>query len=86
MDEATITPYANGPYLVRPPFRLLDQDGNEIETFRGTIALCRCGRSQNRPFCDGTHKLVGFTAESAPASGSPAGRPLSAGGATEPGA
>ncbi len=66
MDEATITPYRNGPYLVRGPFRLLDQDGNEIEVRRGTIALCRCGKSRTRPFCDGTHKLVEFAAESAP--------------------
>lgn len=71
MDEATITPCRNGPYLVRGPFRLLDQEGNEIEVRRGTIALCRCGRSRTRPFCDGTHKLVEFTAPSAPSSVSP---------------
>lgn len=69
MDEATITPYRNGPYLVRGAFRLLDQDGNEIEVRRGTIALCRCGKSRTRPFCDGTHKLVEFAAESAPSAG-----------------
>ena len=34
MDEATITPYRDGPLLVRGPFRLLDQDGNEIEAGR----------------------------------------------------
>jgi CDGSH-type Zn-finger protein len=68
VDEATITPYRNGPYLVRGPFKLLDQDGNEIEMRRATVALCRCGKSRTRPFCDGTHKLAEFTAESAPAS------------------
>ena len=68
MTEATITPYRNGPYLVRGPFKLLDQDGNEIELRRGTVALCRCGKSRTRPFCDGTHKLAAFAAESAPAS------------------
>jgi CDGSH-type Zn-finger protein len=63
--EATrITPYRNGPYLVRGPFTLEDQDGNEIEVGRRVVALCRCGRSQTRPFCDGTHKLVGFEASS----------------------
>ena len=67
MDEAQITPYRDGPLLVRGPFKLTDQDGNEIDARRRTIALCRCGRSQLKPFCDGTHKLVGFRADSAPA-------------------
>jgi len=62
---ATITPYRDGPLLVRGPFRLLDQDGNEIEVRRETIALCRCGKSRMRPFCDGSHKLVRFRAPSA---------------------
>ena len=64
MDEATITPYRDGPLLVRGPFRLLDQDGNEIEVDRGTVALCRCGKSRLRPFCDGSHKVVRFRAPS----------------------
>ena len=64
--EASITPYRNGPYLVRGPIRLLDQEGNEVELRRRTIALCRCGKSRTRPFCDGTHKLIGFESESAP--------------------
>ena len=57
-----ITPYPDGPYLLRGPFVLTDCEGNEIETARRTVALCRCGRSQIRPFCDGTHKLIGFRA------------------------
>ena len=64
MDEATITPYRDGPLLVRGPFRLLDQDGEEIEADRGTVALCRCGKSRLRPFCDGSHKVVRFSAPS----------------------
>jgi CDGSH-type Zn-finger protein len=63
-DEATITPYRDGPLLVRGPFRLTDQDGNEIEIRRETIALCRCGKSRMRPFCDGTHKIIRFNAPS----------------------
>jgi CDGSH-type Zn-finger protein len=59
-----ITPYRNGPYLVRGPFVLVDQDGEEIEVKRRVVALCRCGRSRTRPFCDGTHKAIGFRAES----------------------
>ena len=65
-DPATITPYRNGPYLVRGEFTILDQDGNEITRKRETVALCRCGRSQNKPFCDGTHKVIGFKAGSEP--------------------
>lgn len=71
----TITPYRNGPYLIRGPVVMVDQDGNEIELKRRVIALCRCGRSQIRPFCDGTHKTTGFRAESGvagAASGPPA--------------
>jgi CDGSH-type Zn-finger protein len=63
-DVVTITPYRDGPYLVRGPFVVRDQDGNELPTERRTIALCRCGKSSMRPFCDGTHKLVGFRAPS----------------------
>jgi len=59
-----ITPYRNGPYLVRGPFVIVDQSGNEIEIKRRVVALCRCGRSQIRPFCDGTHKAIGFRADS----------------------
>jgi CDGSH-type Zn-finger protein len=60
-----ITPYRDGPLLVRGPFRIVDQDGNEIETGPGTVALCRCGKSRLRPFCDGTHTLVRFRCPSA---------------------
>jgi CDGSH-type Zn-finger protein len=61
---ADITPYRDGPLIVRGPFTLHDQDGNEIPAGRETIALCRCGKSRIRPFCDGTHKLIRFTAPS----------------------
>ena len=59
-ERARITAYRDGPLLVRGAFRLEDQDGNPIVTPRDTIALCRCGKSRMRPFCDGTHRLVGF--------------------------
>jgi CDGSH-type Zn-finger protein len=61
---AEITPYRDGPLLVRGDFTLRDQNGKEIQTGRDTIALCRCGKSRIRPFCDGTHKLVRFRAPS----------------------
>jgi CDGSH-type Zn-finger protein len=49
---------------VRGPVELVDQDGETIRVDRETIALCRCGKSRLRPFCDGTHKLVRFSAPS----------------------
>ena len=63
-ERATITPYRDGPLLVRGPFRMVDQDGQEIDVGRRTVALCRCGKSRMRPFCDGTHKVVRFSAPS----------------------
>ena len=65
-EIATITPYRDGPLLVRGPVRLQDMHGSEIEVGRETVALCRCGRSQIKPFCDGTHKLTRFRAPSGP--------------------
>jgi CDGSH-type Zn-finger protein len=73
-DGATITPYRDGPLIVRGTFRLLDQDGNEIDPGRETIALCRCGKSGIKPFCDGSHKRSGFSAPSAPSRPRPAAR------------
>jgi CDGSH-type Zn-finger protein len=69
---ATITPYRDGPLLVRGDFRLVDQDGAEIDPGRHTIALCRCGKSGIKPFCDGSHKRSGFSAPSAPSRPRPA--------------
>jgi CDGSH-type Zn-finger protein len=63
-QTTTITPYRDGPLLVRGPFRLTDQDGNEIAVDRQTVALCRCGKSRIRPLCDGSHKVVRFRAPS----------------------
>lgn len=70
-EIATITPYRDGPLLVRGPVRLQDMHGREIEVGRETIALCRCGKSRIRPFCDGTHKLSRFKAPSEAESGRP---------------
>lgn len=65
LTEVEIVPYRDGPYLVRGPFSLKDQDGAPIDASRRTIALCRCGKSRTRPFCDGTHRLIKFQAPSA---------------------
>jgi CDGSH-type Zn-finger protein len=66
-DAVSITPCRDGPLLVRGPVRLIGSNGAPISCQRDPIALCRCGRSQVKPFCDGTHKLVGFRAPAQPA-------------------
>lgn len=86
-DEVVITPYRDGPLLVRGNFRIQDQEGNEIDPGRETVALCRCGKSRIRPFCDGTHALIRFRAPSEPERGRAprsAVRPGDAAGAAEP--
>jgi len=50
---------------VRGPFRLVDPEGRPIENTRSPVALCRCGKSRAKPFCDGTHKLIGFSTQTA---------------------
>jgi CDGSH-type Zn-finger protein len=51
----------DGPYKVTGPVRLIDADGGVFEVEAGRpIALCRCGRSQDKPFCDASHKASGF--------------------------
>lgn len=66
-DEVRIVPYRDGPLIVRGPVVLVDQEGREIDAGRNPIALCRCGRSRIRPFCDGSHS-------SAPPFRAPSGR------------
>ncbi|HEV7584609.1 MAG TPA: CDGSH iron-sulfur domain-containing protein [Solirubrobacteraceae bacterium] len=61
----TVTAYRNGPYLIRGAFSLRDEQGNEIDSGRSIVALCRCGKSRQRPFCDGTHTLAGWPNECA---------------------
>jgi CDGSH-type Zn-finger protein len=54
----------NGPYKVTGPITLIDAEGNEFELPDDgkPVALCRCGGSTTKPFCDGTHSKVGFEA------------------------
>src|SRR5262249_31756330 len=63
VDKPTIQTRNNGPYLVKGPIHLVDGDGKEFTLQGDTIALCRCGQSSNKPFCDGTHNRVGFQAD-----------------------
>jgi CDGSH-type Zn-finger protein len=64
MADVTIKARANGPFKVEGPVRVIDAQGNEFEIPAGdAIVLCRCGRSQSKPFCDKSHRRVGFVAE-----------------------
>jgi CDGSH-type Zn-finger protein len=56
---STSPPSEDGPYLVSGPVDLTDVDGREI-THEDQMALCRCGHSNNKPFCDGTHLTIDF--------------------------
>jgi CDGSH-type Zn-finger protein len=47
-----------GPLLVRGADSVLDDDGVEHEVTRPVVAVCACGKSQRRPWCDGTHKFI----------------------------
>ena len=69
MNDATITPTDNGPYLVQGRITLLDADDNRYD-IDGAIALCRCGHSSSKPFCDGTHEKANFAAVNRAATGS----------------
>jgi CDGSH-type Zn-finger protein len=68
-DPIVIRCRENGPYLIQATVKIVDHLGNEfpIPPGKDNIALCRCGQSKNKPFCDGSHRTVGFqAAEMAP--------------------
>lgn len=85
--DAVVTVYENGPLIVRGRFVLTGQDGQLIPAGRRTVALCRCGGSALKPFCDGSHARIGFRAPGRaegvgaaaehPGGGRGAGQPLS---------
>ena len=56
--SVTIRIKNNGPYVVEGDFKLTDANGQEIPVKK--TALCRCGGSTTKPFCDGTHSKIGF--------------------------
>ncbi|PZE25654.1 MULTISPECIES: CDGSH iron-sulfur domain-containing protein [unclassified Curtobacterium] len=53
----------DGPLLVRGDVRITNPDGEDLPRRRRTVALCRCGKSMLKPYCDGTHKIIGFRTE-----------------------
>lgn len=61
-EPSVIRLRANGPLVIHGPFRLVDAEGRELPLppDKPLVALCRCGASANKPFCDGSHKGCGF--------------------------
>ncbi|HEV7179742.1 MAG TPA: CDGSH iron-sulfur domain-containing protein [Candidatus Baltobacteraceae bacterium] len=62
MQDFQIKVRESGPYLVKGLVKLVDADGNEYTIEGDTVALCRCGGSGTKPFCDGSHRTNGFVA------------------------
>ncbi len=60
MAEVRIKVLKDGPYEVSGPVDILDAAGNTVTESDDPVYLCRCGRSASKPFCDGTHRKVGF--------------------------
>jgi uncharacterized Fe-S cluster protein YjdI len=58
-EETTIAERPNGPLYARGKIRILAQDRTSLRQDT-RVALCRCGSSANKPFCDGSHRRVGF--------------------------
>lgn len=65
MGEVCIRLRPNGPLVIEGPFTLADSAGKlfSLKSDKPAIALCRCGQSGNKPFCDGTHKTCGFVSD-----------------------
>ena len=59
MTGTNVTPRLNGPYVVSGPVTFSDVEGREIP-HGDQMELCRCGHSNNKPFCDGTHLTIDF--------------------------
>lgn len=62
--DVTIRCRENGPLVVTGPVRIIDHQGRAFTLPPGkdNVALCRCGQSKTRPFCDGSHRECGFAA------------------------
>ncbi len=65
MADVTIRMRPNGPFLVEGPVQLVDSEGNPFpqSSEKPMIALCRCGASEKRPYCDGAHNRCGFESD-----------------------
>ena len=62
-DDVSIVACPDGPLLVRGEVPIVTPAGEPVPRRRKTVALCRCGASTIKPYCDGTHKLINFRTE-----------------------
>ena len=61
MADSEITVSNNGPLRIKGSFTIQDSEGNTYDLAgRDVLSLCRCGNSENKPFCDGSHNRAGF--------------------------
>ena len=66
-EAVKLTVRPNGPLRVEGPIVLKDAEGREWDlTGKPAVALCRCGASEKRPFCDGSHNRIGFQCAASP--------------------
>jgi CDGSH-type Zn-finger protein len=64
LAETKITVRDHGPLRIEGEFSICDLEGKAFDLAgRTAISLCRCGHSEDKPFCDGSHKRVGFQSE-----------------------
>jgi CDGSH-type Zn-finger protein len=59
-DPSSVVLCPDGPILIRGDFEIVTPSGDPVPRQRATVALCRCGASAIKPYCDGTHKLINF--------------------------
>lgn len=59
-DTSSIVLCPDGPILIRGDFEIVTPSGEPVPRHRNTVALCRCGASAIKPYCDGTHKMISF--------------------------
>lgn len=65
MASVKITATTDGPYKVEGDVEVVDPTGADATEDRSALYLCRCGESDNKPYCDGTHSKIDFDASEA---------------------
>jgi len=60
MSDTVIIPQNDGSYHIKGSFKIVTEGGKDLTKPGNEAWLCRCGQSAKKPFCDGTHRKVGF--------------------------